>query len=235
MYANIITPLQTLNQLLSAGIAITAFSLLLYVLSFNLRDRVTRSFAIILISLVVIYVADAIGSTASDSSTLDFWLRIQWVGIVFLPAAYLHLSDALLATTGQPSRGRRRLAVRLAYFVSVIFLVTLPFAWLVGSVDVNGEPAPHLQRTALTWFFTAYYAGMILWAWVNIVRAYQRTSTSAGRRRMGYLMVGSLAPALGSYPYLLFGSDIAADHQIIFWGTTTLSNILVSILLVLMA
>ena len=235
MYANIITFLQTFNQLLSAGIAITAFSLLLYVLSFNLRDRVTRSFAIILISLVIIYVADAIGSTASDASALDFWLRIQWVGIVFLPAAYLHFSDALLATTGQPSRGRRRLAVRLAYLVSVIFLVTLPFAWLVGPVEVNGEPAPHLQRTALTWFFTVYYAGMILWAWVNIVRAYQRTSTSAGRRRMGYLMVGSLAPALGSYPYLLFGSDIAADHQIIFWGTTTLSNILVSVLLVLMA
>lgn len=235
MYANIITSLQTFNQLLSAGIAITAFSLLLYVLSFNLRDRVTRSFAIILISLVVIYVADAIGSTATDSSALDFWLRIQWVGIIFLPAAYLHLSDALLATTGQPSRGRRRLAVRLAYLVSVIFLVTLPFAWLVGRVEVNGEPAPHLQRTALTWFFTAYYAGMILWAWLNILRAYQRTSTSAGRRRMGYLMVGSLAPALGSYPYLLFGSDIAADHQIFFWGTTTLSNILVSVLLVLMA
>lgn len=235
MSANIITSLQTLNQLLSAGIAITAFSLLLYVLSFNLRDRVTRSFAVILISLVIIYVADAIGSTVTKSSGLDFWLRIQWVGIIFLPASYLHLSDSLLATTGQPSRGRRRLAVRLAYLVSAIFLITLPFALLVGPVDVSGEPAPHLQRTALTWFFTAYYAGMILWTWVNIVRAYQRTSTSAGRRRMGYLMVGSLAPALGSYPYLLFGSNIAADHQIIFWATTTLSNILVSILLVLMA
>jgi hypothetical protein len=27
-------------------------------------------------------------------------LRLQWFGIVFLPAAYLHLSDALLVTAG---------------------------------------------------------------------------------------------------------------------------------------
>jgi hypothetical protein len=33
----------TINQILTAGIAITAFSLLLYALSFNLRDRVARS------------------------------------------------------------------------------------------------------------------------------------------------------------------------------------------------
>ena len=34
--------------------------------------------------------------------------------------------------------------------------------------------------------------------------------TRSGQRRMLYLMAGATAPALGSYPYLLFGSDIAA-------------------------
>ena len=34
--------LQTINNILTAGIAITAFSLFLYALSFNLRDRVAR-------------------------------------------------------------------------------------------------------------------------------------------------------------------------------------------------
>jgi hypothetical protein len=47
----------------------------------------------------------------------------QWFGIVFLPAAYLHLSDALLVTAGRPSRGRRRFAVRGMYFVSAIFKI----------------------------------------------------------------------------------------------------------------
>ena len=46
--------IQTLNQILTAGIAITAFSLFLYSLSFNLRDRVARSFAIILLCVVIV-------------------------------------------------------------------------------------------------------------------------------------------------------------------------------------
>ena len=39
--------IKTLNEILAAGIAITAFSLLLYALTFNLKDRVARSFAVI--------------------------------------------------------------------------------------------------------------------------------------------------------------------------------------------
>jgi hypothetical protein len=75
---------------------------------------------------------------------------------------------------------------------------------------------------------------MIL-AGVNIFRANQRTVTSASRRRMNYLMVASLAPALGSYPYLLFGSNLAAAHPILFWLLVVVSNLLVLVLLVLMA
>jgi hypothetical protein len=45
---SLLAGIQTVNQILTAGIAITAFSLFLYALSFNLRDRVARSFAIIL-------------------------------------------------------------------------------------------------------------------------------------------------------------------------------------------
>ena len=115
--------LETLSEILTAGIAITAFSLLLYALAFNLRDRVARTFALILIFTVIVFTAEAIGSIENTSSAIGFWLHLQWVGIVFLPAAYLHFSDALLATTGKPSRGRRRWAVRLAYLVSAIFLM----------------------------------------------------------------------------------------------------------------
>ena len=97
----------TLNQLLSAGIAITAFSLLLYAFTFNLRDRVARSFAIILVCVVIVFVGDTFASVTADPPLMEFWLRFQWIGIIFLPAAYLHFSDALLATTGRPSRGRR--------------------------------------------------------------------------------------------------------------------------------
>jgi len=235
MSALIQIALETLNDLLTAGIAITAFSLLLYALSFNLRDRVTRSFAIIMLCVVIVFVAESIGNVASSSEMLGVALRLQWVGIIFLPAAYLHLSDAVLATTGRPSRGRRRLAVRLNYLVAVAFLITLPTLLLVGPLNANAEPAPHLERTRLTLFFTLYYIFVIAWSWVNFYRAYQRTVASSSRRRMSYLMAGALAPALGSYPYLLFGSGFAAQHTLFFWATLTISNLLVSVLLIVMA
>src|SRR5512147_2916010 len=96
--------LQTLNQLLTAAISITAFSLLLYALTFNLRDRVARSFALILICVVIVFTADSFSSAVTVPSEIELWLKIQWVGIILLPAAYLHFSDAILATTGKVSR-----------------------------------------------------------------------------------------------------------------------------------
>ncbi len=224
-----------LNGLLTAGISITAFSLLLYALSFNLRDRVARSFAIIMVCVVAVFVGEALSSVAQSPAQLEFWLRSQWIGIVFLPAAYLQFSDALLATTGRPSRGRRRMAVRAAYTISVGFLVLLPGDLLVGPLVANALPAPHLERTWLTWVFAGYYALAMFFAWRNFVRAYRRTVTSSSRRRMKYLLIGALAPALGSYPYLLFGSGLAASFPVFFWFALTLSNMLVSVLLVLMA
>jgi hypothetical protein len=224
-----------LNQLLTAGIAITAFSLLIYAFTFNLRDQVARSFAIILVCVVIVFVGDTIATIAASPSEMTFWLRFQWVGIIFLPSSYLQFSDALLATTGRPSRGRRRFLVRITYLISLGFLIALIYSVLVGPLVQNINPAPHLERTALTWVFTGYYLAIMVLAWVNFYRSHQRTVTSSSRRRMQYLLAGSLAPALGSYPYLLFGSSLAIQHPIIFWILATVSNIMVYFLLVLMA
>lgn len=224
-----------LNQILTAGIAITAFSLFLYSLTFNLRDRVARSFAIILICVVIVSTTEALQQRSISAQGIDTLLRLQWLGIVFLPAAYLHLSDALLVTAGRPSRGRRRLAVRAMYVVSTAFLVLLAQGLLLGPLVPDGKPAPHLQRTIWTEVFTAYYVGAMIWAGVNFARAYSRMLTRSGRRRMIYLMAGATAPALGSYPYLLFGSTLAAQFPLLFWGIATLINAAVGGLVVVMA
>src|SRR5215510_11049898 len=143
--AGLLAGLENLNNILTAGIAITAFSLFLYALSFNLRDRVARSFAIILLCVVVVFTSEALQNKSMPVWGIDLLLRVQWVGIIFLPPSYLHLSDALLVTAGRPSRGRRRLAVRLIYVASVGFLILLIFGLLVGALVPNGAPAPHLR------------------------------------------------------------------------------------------
>src|SRR5919108_1237336 len=117
--------LKTINSILTAGIAITAFSLFLYALSFNLRDRVARSFAIILLCVVVVFTTEALPNNSMPHWGIELLLRLQWIGIIFLPPSYLHRSDPLLVTAGRPSRGRRRLAVRLIYVVSLGFLLLL--------------------------------------------------------------------------------------------------------------
>jgi hypothetical protein len=231
----LIAGLRTINELLAAGIAVTAVSLLLYALTFNLRDRVARAFSIILACVTLVYVGEAIGSVVTTPAETEFWLRFQWIGITILPAAYFHASDTLLETTGKPSRGRRRVVVRLAYLASLAFLACLPLGLLVGPLVEGDGPAPYLSQTPLTWVFTVYYGGMILWAAINFWRAFQRTFTRTGRRRFFYLMAGATAPALGSYPYLLVGHRLAAETPLLFWLAVVGSNLLVTVLLVLMA
>jgi hypothetical protein len=75
---------------------------------------------------------------------------------------------------------------------------------------------------------------MIL-AWINFIRSYLRTTTPTSRRRMGYLITGALAPALGSFPFLLYNSQIALEHSLGFWVVSAFSNLVVGGLIVLMA
>lgn len=227
--------IRAISQILTAGIAVTAFSLLLYALAFNLRDRVARTFAIIMFFIMIVFTSEAIASNETSPVLIDFFLRLQWVGIAFLPAAYLHFSDGLLATTGKPSRWRRRLAVRLTYLGSLVFLMGLPFDALIGPTVADQPPAPYLQPTVFTDLFLIFYLAIMVLSWVNFVRAFRRTTTPTSRRRMFYLAIGALAPALGGLPFLPYGPDFAARHSLTFWSVSLLSNVVVGILMVVMA
>ncbi len=111
----------------------------------------------------------------------------------------------------------------------------LAYGYLLGPMVMTGQPAPYLQRTIWTEIFTAYYIVIMVLAWINFGRAYRRTLTRSGRRRMIYLLAGAAAPALGSFPYLLYGSSLAGNYPFLFWGMATVSNLLVAGLIIIMA
>jgi len=232
--ATAITVLQTLSQILASGIVITSFSLLLYALTFNLRERVARSFAVLTALVTAVYFCDVLISTLDASPAALLWLRLQWTGIAFVPAAFLHFSDAVLASTGRPSRGRRRLAIRVLYVAAAVFWVlALATDTVVGGSEV--APAPHLTAHEGFWVFLAQGAFAISWAAWNFWRAYGRMQTATTRRRLRYLIASAAAPLVGTFPFVLIVGQEAALHALTFWILVIVSNLVVSTLLLAMA
>jgi hypothetical protein len=227
--------IQTISQILSAGVAITAISLLLFAMVYNLRERVVRAFIMILACVVVVYTAESIASVSELPIIIENSLRLKWAGIVFLPATYLHFADSLLTLTGRPSRGRRLWVVRLIYLFSLLLVLLIPFNIFVGPYVESSLPAPHLARTQLTNFFGVYYIGVMIVTGTILYRAFQRTVTKTSRRRMIYLLTGATIAAVGIYPYLIFGSGLVDQVPILFWVLVSLSDVLVGGFLVIMA
>jgi hypothetical protein len=227
--------LKTVGQIFSAGIAITAFALLLYAFQFNLRDRVASSFALILMCLVIIYTTEAIGSTFELPWGISLALKIEWVGIIMLPAAFLHFSEALLKITGVSENGYKQTFVRITYFISLIFLAGLITPYFFSSIIIDQPPAPFFQPGIFAYIFTAYYLGIMVFSWINFARAYRRAITSTSRRRMVYLIAGSLAPALGSFPFMLYFSSPAGKFPFVFWIFVILGNLIVGVTMIMMA
>ena len=227
--------LQTLDQILTAGVGVIALGLLLYALTYNLRQRITLAYALLLAALVAIYGGKALSSATPDPGGQRFWLAVQWLGALWLPAAYLHFSDAVLATTGRPSRGRRRLAVRVVYGLAALGTLVVLFRPLWLWQGLASEPAPHFRPAWGAALFAAYYSGTLLWASVNLERARRRTFSPVSRRRMTYLLAGAVVVGLGSFPYLTLGFPRGGRWEAAFWLLALLDHLAVTLLLVVMA
>jgi hypothetical protein len=226
--------LRIISQILSAGVAITSFSLLLFSLTYNMRERVVRSFLFILLCVTTIFTTETIATVIQQAILIEVLLKLKWVGIILLPAVYLDFSDSLLTMTGRPSRGRRLWAVRLTYLFSIVLTILVPLNLIVGPYKDTALPAPYLERTQLTNIFTIYYIGVMIVAGSILYRAFQRTVTKTSRRRMIYLLTGATMAALGAYPYLLFGSGLFSKYPNIFWVFISISSLGVGAFLVIL-
>lgn len=192
--------LQSMNETLTAAIVVVSASMLLYNVTRNLRNRVARTSGIVLACVTIVYIADVLVALGPGTRTLDSIVRLQWIGIALMPAAMFHLSDALLATTGLPSRGRRRRIARILYLIGAMFIILAAFS------DALIQPSIHLRSAVIKAgpvfpIYFAYFAlatGVVM---VNVQRARKRCLTRDTRRRMGYLQFALITPALGIFPY----------------------------------
>jgi hypothetical protein len=224
-----------INQILNAGNSITAFSLLLYALTFNLRERVAQTLALLLGCVTIVYFADVLVFTAVENETIDLWMRLQWVGISFVPATLFHFSDALLAATGRPSRGRRHRVIWLSYILGAATLLGVAFTDSVVGELVLANQAAYLSPGPLFPVFGLFLLVDLVLAGLNLLRAYRRTLTTSSRRRMRYLMFGALAPMIAAFPFLMIGQSALAELTWLFWGVQVILNVMVAGQLVLMS
>jgi len=115
--------LKLTNTVLEAAIVILISSVLLYGIKAAIRNRVSRASNLLLAFTVVAYLGDLLLTQVSTAAGMERWLRLQWVGIAFVPSAYLHLSNALYESSGNTPRNPwRRFAVWTAYGCSAITL-----------------------------------------------------------------------------------------------------------------
>jgi N-terminal 7TM region of histidine kinase len=231
----LISALQRLNEAVTAATVIVAASMLLYNLMHSLRDRVVRTSSILLGCVSVTYIGDVFVAISRTPQSAEAWLRFQWIGIAFMPAALFHLSDALLSTTGLVSRGRRRRVIRLLYLFGVVFLLTAAFTNLIiyGLID---KPLPVMQAGPLFWLYLLYFVIVTVFAINNVLRARRRCLTAATHRRMTYLLLVFLTPSAGIFPYsLLFPNPTALNNSSLLWILINLGNFGIVLMLTFLA
>lgn len=222
------------NEALTAATVIVALSMLLYNLTHGSNDRVARASSLLLGSVTVIYIGDVLVALSGDAATSEYWLRFQWLGIAFTPAALFHLSDSLLATTGLISRGRRRRVVRLLYMFGTVFFLTAVGTDLVIHTLLT-VPIVMMKPGLLFGFYVVYFVASSVFAFNNVLRARRRCLTRATHRRMTYLLLALVAPVAGIFPYSLLFSEPSRADSAVLWLLINIGNLGVVFQLIFLA
>ncbi len=227
------TVLESLSEILAAGIVIVATSLLLYNLSRNLNNRIARVSAFVLGCVTAVYIGDVLTGLEPTLATWQGIKRFQWVGLAFIPAATFHLSDALLATTGLPSRGRRRRVARLLYGVGGFFMLMAFFTNVLIEPVIIGDFVS-LRAQPLFALYITYFVVVNAVAVINTWRARQRCLTRSTKRRMTYLLVSLLMPSIGIFPYSTL-LPAGQEFTLLALVMVNMGNIIVILMLLLLA
>jgi len=231
---DLVNVLRTINRLLSSTIVITGFSLTIYILTHNLRSPVARAFGALMSFVTLVYVGDVVLFREVSAEVALPWLKMQWVGIAFVPAAYLQFSDALLATTNDRSRLRRAMVLS-SYLIGVGLVGLAILTNLLVREAVHRPAAPHLRAGPLFWLFAVYFFLSVGGGAMNIQRARERCLTPTSRRRMTYLALAFVAPALGVFPYVMLASIDVLMPPAVLLTIVLMGNVGVALMTIVMA
>ncbi|MEM7331497.1 MAG: hypothetical protein AAF490_05345 [Chloroflexota bacterium] len=227
MLSNLPEILALINDTLQAIIVAFGIGVVLFTLTEGFRDQVTAAFVSVLTFVSIVYFTELMASRIIDALSAETWLRAQWVGIAFVPAAQFHLSDTLLSITGAPPK-RRRFLTPITYLIGVVFLSLVLFSNLVVQEIVNESAVPYLTAGSVFPLFVIYFWFVTAASIYNVWRARQRCLTRTTRNRMSSTLVAITAAPLGVFPYLLLsGNSISGDIPIWIWPIIIVGNLVV--------
>ena len=224
------------NVLVSSTVVILAFSLLAYTLTYNFLNPVARRFAFLLGLVMIVYAADVALTRVISLGSAGRWLRFQWVGIAFLPYAYYTFSNAVLRTTNYRTERRGWISLISGVLSAISAFFALFTNLLVSQVNYN-PPISYLDAGPLFWPFAIFFALVTLLSLQNIRLARRRCLTPESRQRLTYLLLGFMAPGIGTFPYLIaLGRHTAgATLATPIFGLSIIGNGFVAAMLVVMA
>lgn len=218
-----------LNDVLQSAIVIFGTATVLYNVRLGLHNRIARAFSAMIAFVVIVYATELLVTFTSDRQAVDAWLRLEWLGIAFVPGAMFHLADALLAVTGDIS-WRRRWLERAIYTAGAFFLASaLLTNWLVAEV-IFIPRAPHLAPGPIFPLFTAFFWLVTAAGVYNVWRARQRCLVASTRHNMSYILGAFIAAPMGVYPYLLLSNNPELALPAWFWLILITGNVVVGIL-----
>jgi hypothetical protein len=228
--------LDFLNVSLASILVILAFSLLAHTLTYNFRDPVAHWFALLLACVMVTYASEVALNRVVTAESANRWLRLQWLGIAMLPAAYYLFSLEVLRTTNYRVRRRHRIGWA-TLILSTISALTAMFGTQIVSDVRYHPPLSSLEAGPGFWVFAAYYVAVMALALGNVWKARQRCLTDASRRRMTYLVLAFVAPGIGIFPYLIGVGDAVTTGigGALVLVAALLVNSVVAVMLVIMA
>lgn len=222
-----------LNDLLAAGVLIVAFSLLAYIALQNWHTAIARALCVLLAGVVIVFGGDVLLGQAEHEATIQFLLRLQWLGITLVPAGYIHLSDALLHYSGIALLWRRWL-VALGYALSLSFVGLALSGDLLLAGGIDRGPLAQYGAGPLFWLFALYFGATSLGGLWAVWQVRQLALTPTLRRRLTYLGATFLAPGLAVFPYLVIAGAYRIIPSNLVLVVSALGNTGVAVMLTIM-